>query len=88
MAKGGVREFLPMIPFSPVTEAELARARQDPAFRQKLLTQNLEFLLGKLQRQQRRRSGEASAKEMREGVTLAVRLAELIQTIAGRSQGS
>jgi hypothetical protein len=77
-----------MIPFSPVTEAELARARQDPAFRQKLLTQNLEFLLGKLQRQRQRRSGEASAKEMREGVTLAVRLAELIQTTAGRSHGS
>jgi hypothetical protein len=77
-----------MNPFLPVTEAELARARQDPAFRQKLLTQNLELLLGKLQRQrQKPRSGVASATQMREGVTLAVRLAELIQT-PGPSRGS
>jgi hypothetical protein len=78
-----------MMPFSPVTEAELTRARQDPAFRQKLLTQNLEILLGKLQKQrQGPRSGAASATQMREGVTLAVRLAELIQTAAGPPRGS
>jgi hypothetical protein len=71
-----------MSSFSPVTEAELARARQDPAFRQKLLQQNLEVLLGKLQRQrQTPRARVATAKQMREGVTLAVKLAELIQTI-------
>jgi hypothetical protein len=78
-----------MSPFSPVTEAELARARQDPAFRQKLLTQNLEFLLGRLQKQrQAPRPGGATAKQMREGVTLAVRLAELIQIAAGPSRAS
>jgi hypothetical protein len=72
-----------MSPFSPVTEHELARARQDPAFRQRLLQQNLEILLGKLQRQrQSPGSGVASSKQMREGVTLAVKLAELIQTIS------
>ena len=74
--------------FSPVTEAELARARQDPAFRQRLLTQSLELLLGRLQKQREAPpSSVASATQMREGVTLAVRLAELIQTAADPSRG-
>jgi hypothetical protein len=78
-----------MDPFAPVTEADLAQARADPAFRNKLLTRNLEILLGKLQRQrQSPRSATASAAQMREGVTLAVRLAELIQTTAMPSRGS
>jgi hypothetical protein len=70
-----------MDPFAPITEAQLARAREDPAFRNRLLTRNLEILLGKLQKQrQSPRSATATAAQMREGVTLAVRLAELIQT--------
>ncbi len=78
-----------MDPFAPVTEAQLARARQDPAFRNRLLTRNLEILLGKLQKQrQSPRSATASAAQMREGVTLAVRLAELIQTAAAPTRGS
>jgi hypothetical protein len=78
-----------MVPFSPVTEAELARAREDPSFRRKLLMQNLETLLGKLQKQRRvPRSKVATATQMREGVTLAVRLAELIQTAARRARVS
>ena len=36
-----------MGPFSPVTEAELARARNDPDFRQRLLQQSLDILLSK-----------------------------------------
>jgi hypothetical protein len=77
-----------MNPFSLVTEADLARARQDPAFRQELLQRSLEFLLGKLQKE-RQATGTtvATAKQMREGVTLAVRLAELIQT-AGPTRSS
>jgi hypothetical protein len=66
--------------FSPVTEADLDRAREDPAFRHKLLQQNLDVLLNKLQkRRQNARPDAANATQMREGVTLAVRLAELIQ---------
>jgi hypothetical protein len=66
--------------FSPVTEADLDRAREDPAFRHKLLQQNLDVLLRKLEKQrQNARSDTADASQMREGVTLAVRLAELIQ---------
>jgi len=76
-----------MNPFSPVSDADLARARQDPAFRQRLLAQNLEILLGKLQTQrQASRSAVASPAQMREGVMLAVRLAELIQTVPDRSR--
>ena len=76
-----------MNPFSPVTEAVLARARRDPAFRRELLTQSLEVLLGRLQKQRQAHSGAgASASQMREGVTLAVRLAELIQAAAEVSQ--
>ncbi len=66
--------------FSPVTEADLDRAREDPAFLHKLLQQNLDVLLNKLQKQrQNARPDAANATQMREGVTLAVRLAELIQ---------
>jgi hypothetical protein len=69
-----------MISFAPVTDDDLARARQDPAFRQKLLSQNLEVLLAvlKKERQAARATGTAAA-QLREGVQLAVRLAELIQ---------
>ncbi|MGO9702342.1 MAG: hypothetical protein ACLPX7_24125 [Xanthobacteraceae bacterium] len=74
-----------MDPFALVTEAELAQARKDRAFRQRLLTRNLELLLGKLQTQRRAArtaTATATASQMREGVTLAVRLAELIRTTA------
>jgi hypothetical protein len=72
-----------MSPFSPVSEAELSRARNDPAFRQRLLQQSLDALLGKLQKErQAPRSANASDGQMREGITLAVRLAELIQAAA------
>ena len=67
--------------FSPVTDSDLTRARTDPAFRQRLLEQNLEVLLTGIKRL---RGGAAppngaGAKQLREGVELAVRLAELIQ---------
>ena len=78
-----------MTPCLPVSDADLDRARRDPAFRRKLLQQSLDMLLGKLQKQ-RQGPGTAVATpaQMREGVTLAVRLAELIQTGAGASRGS
>jgi len=69
-----------MVPFSPVTDAELARARGDSAFRHKLLIRNLELLLAGLQKRHLAQGSGSTAKQMREGVTLAVRLAELIQS--------
>jgi hypothetical protein len=70
-----------MSSFPPLTDADLSRARTDPAFRQKLLEQSLDALLDRLQKE-RQTPSSAAAKpgQMREGVTLAVRLAELIQT--------
>jgi hypothetical protein len=74
------REFALMSQFSQVIEAELARARDDPAFRQRLLQQSLDILLCKLRKERKTaRDGTADA-QLRKGVTLAVRLAELIQT--------
>ncbi len=71
-----------MAQFTPVTDADLARSRSDPAFRQKLLEQSLEVLLAGLQTM---RNAAASRKGsnpvlMREAVEAAVKLAELIQT--------
>ena len=67
-----------MSSFSPMTEADLSRARTDPAFRQKLLRQSLDALLDRLQKERQMQSAVAAKPgQMREGVT---RLAELIQT--------
>ena len=78
---------LVMNPFSPVTDADLTRARTDPFFRQRLLEQNLEALLAGMKRLRNgaANSPGAGAKQLREGVELAVRLAELIQHSDQRS---
>ncbi len=69
-----------MSPFSPVTDADLSRARSDPAFRQRLLEQNLEALLAGMKKLRGSvPTHGAGTKQLREGVELAVRLAELIQ---------
>jgi hypothetical protein len=64
-----------------VTDAELARARLDPAFRHQLVAGNLEFLLEKLNRMRGDEVDPRSARQIREGVALAVQLAELLQRI-------
>ncbi len=76
-----------MSAFSLVTDADLARARSDPAFRQKLLTQSLEGLLARMQKMRGAAPTAGSgggARQLREGVELAVRLAELIQNAGGK----
>ena len=66
--------------YAPVTEDELARARADPAFRQKLLSQNMEALLAGIRKLRKAPAANGPGdKQIREGVELAVRLAELIQ---------
>ena len=66
--------------YAPVTEDELARARTDPAFRQKLLSQNMEALLAGIKKLRKAPTANGPGdKQIREGVELAVRLAELIQ---------
>jgi hypothetical protein len=64
-----------------VTDAELARARLDPAFRHELVAGNLELLLEKLNRMRGGEVDSRSARQIREGVSLAVQLAELLQRI-------
>ena len=78
-----------MSTFSPVTDADLTQARSDPAFRQKLLEQNLEVLLAGIKKLRRAApSAGAGARQLREGVELAVRLAEMIQNADGRRRVS
>jgi hypothetical protein len=74
--------------FAPVTEAQLAKARSDPAFRKRLLEQSLEVLLAGVQklRNAAPAQGTANAKQMREAIALAVRLAEMIQGPADRAR--
>ncbi|HET7850820.1 MAG TPA: hypothetical protein VFL51_17355 [Pseudolabrys sp.] len=63
-----------------VTEDDLARARRDAAFRHRLLIENLDRLLDALNRL--RKTGEISpahARQIREGVDLAVKLADRLQ---------
>ena len=69
-----------------VTDAELERARRDPAFRRQLLASSLDHLLSALARL---RASEAhdepeQARQMREGVQLAMRLTDLLQRVGGR----
>jgi hypothetical protein len=63
-----------------VTDDDLARARNDPDFRQQLLAHNLDRLLEALNKM--RKSGvnkPDSARQIREGVDLAVKLADRLQ---------
>ena len=78
-----------MSTFATVSDDELARARSDPAFRQKLLSRNMEALLAGLQKLRKApASDRAGAKQLREGIELAVRLAELLQAPIKPSRGS
>jgi hypothetical protein len=65
-----------------VTDADLARARHDPGFRHRLLAENLELLLAQLNKLRSLSSNATRARQIREGVVLAVKLADLLQRIA------
>jgi hypothetical protein len=63
-----------------VSEDDLALARQDPAFRQKLLADKLERLLDALNKMRRAGADNPkAARQIREGVDLAVKLADRVQ---------
>jgi hypothetical protein len=68
-----------------VTDSDLARARHDREFRQRLLTENLELLLGELSKLRRAAPSEARVDQVREGVELAVKLADLVRRSAPRA---
>ena len=65
-----------------VTDDDLARARLDPAFRHRLVADCLHLLLSELNKLPARTGADPnSARQIREGVDLAVRLAELLQRV-------
>jgi len=66
-----------------VSEQDLARARSDAAFRQQLLVDNLERLLEALNQMRKANDiSPESARQIREGVDLAVELADRLQEAA------
>jgi hypothetical protein len=68
-----------------VSEDDLARARNDPAFRQQMLAEHLERLLGALNKMRQDNSdAPETAAQMREGVDLAVELADRLQRQSGK----
>ena len=71
-----------------ITDDDLARARQDPAFRHQLVADSLELLLRELNRLRSSKSDAARARQIREGVELAVRLADLLQRLVGQGAGA
>jgi hypothetical protein len=71
-----------------VTDADLVRARQDPAFRHQLVADSLELLLRELNKLRSSSSDATRARQIREGVELAVRLADLLQRIVGQGPGA
>jgi len=65
-----------------VTDDDLARSRVDPEFRHRLVADNLELLLNQLNRLRSSSKDDAQRiKQIREGVDLAVQLAEILQRI-------
>jgi hypothetical protein len=86
-----IRDQVAMSTYSPITDADLVRARNDPRFREQLLRQSLDALLAELAKLHSAASSSragASTKQVREGVELAVQLAELIQTPNNRRHRS
>ena len=67
-----------------VTEADLARARTDPAFRHKLMAQSLEALIAALHRARRGEFHPETVRQIKEGTDLAMTLADRIQQIKDR----
>ena len=66
-----------------ISDATLARARRDLAFKQQLLTANLDRLLSALYRRQHdgAKVDPALSRQLREGAQLAARLADIIRAI-------
>ena len=63
-----------------VSEDDIVRARCDPAFRQQFLAQNLDRLLEALEMMRRASNPDAdTARLIKEGVDLAVKLADRLQ---------
>jgi len=77
-----------MVDFTAVTDEDLQRARRDPIFRRKLLSEHLEVLLAMLSKMRASSTplDTDSAGRIQEGLDLAAKLADLLQT-AGHENG-
>jgi hypothetical protein len=67
-----------------VTDDDLVRARQDPAFRYQLVVDNLRLLLDEINKMRKVHVDSMDCVEIREGVKLAVQLSNLLQRIASQ----
>ena len=78
-----------MSAFAPVTDADLARARRDPGFRQKLLTEHLDSLVTALNalRSSTKAADPLHAEHIREGVELAMKLSNLLHELGTTPSG-
>ena len=65
-----------------VSDDDLLRARLDPAFRHKIVAESLDLLLSELNKLRSASADPKTARQIREGVDLAVKLAELLQRVA------
>ena len=64
-----------------ISEDELSRARQDPVFRQRFYADHLDRLLDKLNQMRKNAADDpARARLIKEGVDLAVKLADRLNT--------
>jgi hypothetical protein len=63
-----------------VTESELAKARNDPTFRQQFLARNLGLLLEALKRTPTHNQDPQKTRQIKEGADLAVKLADRLQS--------
>ena len=69
-----------------VTADDIKRARSDPEFRQQMMAENLDRLLEALNKMRRNADPKPeAARQIREGVALAVKLADLLQQSAYNS---
>jgi hypothetical protein len=69
-----------------VTVEDLARARMDAAFRQKLMAESLDRLLALLNQMRRiSENNPIRARQIRDDADLAVKLADLLQLNEGNS---
>jgi hypothetical protein len=67
-----------------VTEEDLARARNDPSFRHRLMAQSLEALIAALHRARRGQFRTETMRQIKEGTDLAVALADRLQHVEER----
>jgi hypothetical protein len=69
----------------PISEADIARSRHDPRFKQVLLAKALELLLATLYRMQRD-PARCKPESLRQGAVVAAEVADLIRDLDERAQ--